>query len=208
LLPTEKVANKIRDMQARLLLHGPAKTKEEWAADAAQHQRLFGELQSEVTRYVIAQLEAEPQIGGRQMRGQLVRILNVKFESRDHSDESPCVFPVERPGEDSPKVWAVAYRGDAFPTAGGARSVVEAYVVENGKARLAGRGGREMDGCAMKAERFPDLANDSAFIVMLSTAYMSGRAAAYCRRPRRSIAWARAAFGNSGVSTLRAWTWS
>ena len=50
-------------------------------------------------------------------------------------------------------MWAVAYSGDAFLGVDGSRVVVESYVVENGKARLAGTGGSEMDGYELKADQ-------------------------------------------------------
>jgi hypothetical protein len=70
-----------------------------------------------------------------------------------------------RSKNDDPVVWVLAYREDTFYGFGGSRAVVESYVVENGKARLAGRGGAEMNGYDVKAEQISNpLANSTSIL--------------------------------------------
>lgn len=70
-----------------------------------------------------------------------------------------------RSKNDDPIVWALAYKENTFYGFGGSRAVVESYVLENGKARLAGRGGAEMDGYDLKAEQILNpLANSTSLL--------------------------------------------
>jgi hypothetical protein len=102
-----------------------------------------------------------------QLRSQLIQVLGVKYDETtpDHFHEPPYVFRVVRSKSDDPVVWALVYREDAFYGSGGSRPVVESYVLENGKARLAGRGGAEMDGYDLKAEHIvKPLANSTSLL--------------------------------------------
>ena len=100
------------------------------------HEHQFEQLKSILTSFVIAQLEAEPEIEWWQLRDQVVRILGIKYDPRtpDHFHEAPYAFRVLKVRKDDPIVWAIVDRGDAFKGFGGSRIVVEAYVVDNGKA--------------------------------------------------------------------------
>jgi hypothetical protein len=152
LLSTESAASRIRLIQSKL---AAAISRETLQVDKARHKQRFEQLKDTVTSFVITQLEAEPEIEWWQLRGQLVRILGIKYDDStpDHFNGSPYVFRVLGLRKEDPIVWALCYEGDAFNGLGGSRAVVESYVVENGKARLAGRGGSEMDGYVLNAEQ-------------------------------------------------------
>jgi hypothetical protein len=139
LLPTEVVAKKIAAIQRQLL---DANNK----LDLPTRERQVEHIKSLVTEFVIAQLEAEPRLEWWQLRWQVAQLMPRPYES------DPCVFQVWQPSADDPTVWGVAYMAYAAPGMGGSRIVVESYVVEAGKARLAGRAGSEMNGQVLKAE--------------------------------------------------------
>jgi hypothetical protein len=93
------------------------------------------------------------------LRQQLVRVLP-KSE-----DESPYVFEVPRADAERPRVWAVAYRLEARYGIGGARTIVDSFVVESGKARLVGAGGVEMNGQRLTADPIRDPMPNSILIL-------------------------------------------
>jgi len=129
---------------------------------------LFGQLKKTVADFVVAQLTAAPEMEWWQMRGQLIRVLGTKYDEStpDHFHEPPYAFRVLRSSKEDPIVWAVAYAGDASLGMGGSRTVVESYVVANGKARLAGSGGSEMDAYALKAEQISNTSPNSTSILI------------------------------------------
>lgn len=165
LLPTQLAAARVRDIQGRLAVDLKPETLQ---VDKAQHEQLFGQLKKVVTNFVVAQLNAAPEMKWWQMRGQLIRVLGTKYaeDAPDHFHEPPYAFRGLRLSKEDPIVWALAYKGDAFPGMGGSRVVVESYAVENGKARLAGRGGSEMDGYDLKAEQIWNPSANSTSILI------------------------------------------
>jgi carboxypeptidase family protein len=138
----DPAARKIQGIQSKLAVHI---NQETMRADRARHEHQFGELKDTLTSFVIAQLEAESEIEWWQLRSQLIRVLGTRYDERtpDHFHEPPCVFRVERVKKEDPIVWALACTGDGFYGLSGSRTVVEAYVVENGKARLQEEAGRK-----------------------------------------------------------------
>ena len=152
LLPTGAASRQVQGIQAKLTANLDPGT---FAAEKALHERQFERIKNIVTSFVIAQFEAEPEITRWQLRDRLIRILGVKFDEStpDHLHEPPYVFQVLPLKKADPAVWAICYRGDVYNGFGGARTVVESYVVEEGKARLAGRGGSQMNGYGLSAEQ-------------------------------------------------------
>lgn len=176
LLPTESTSRTVRAIQSKL---AEELSRETFPVDKARHKRQFEHFKSTITGFVIAQLEAEPEIEWWQLRGQLLLVLGTKYEEQtpDHFHEPPYVFRVMRSGKEDPVVWALAYKEDAFHGFGGSRVIVESYVVENGKARLAGRGGTEMDGHDLKAEQiWNPLANSTSILTHGILQWSSGHA--------------------------------
>jgi hypothetical protein len=165
LLPTGGAAAKIRSIQNELVT---GFNKETVPFSKAQHERQFEQLKRIVTGFVIRQLEAEPAIERWQLRDQLIRIFGGQRDEQnpDAFLGPPYVFRAQAPNQDSPSVWAVAYRGDAYDGLGGSRTVVESYAVESGKARLAGRGGMEMDGYELSAEQIGNPGANSTSILI------------------------------------------
>lgn len=152
LLPTGGAAAKIRGIQNEL---ATGFNKEVAPFSKTQRERQFEQLKRIVTGFVITQLEAEPAIERGQLRDRLIRILGGQRgeQNADAFLGPPYVFRTLAPNKDGPSVWAVAYRGDVYDGLGGSRTVVESYVVESGKARLAGRSGLETDGYELNAEQ-------------------------------------------------------
>ena len=91
ILPTESAAKKIRSIQHDLTADLNAGNVQSYRK---RHDRQFEQLKNIVTSFVIAQLEAEPDIPWRQLRNQLVRILGTEFDKRtpDHFHEPPYAF--------------------------------------------------------------------------------------------------------------------
>jgi hypothetical protein len=148
LLPTESAARRVQAIRTEL---DSQVGGDKFEAYKAQHEQLFNRWKQVVATFVMAQLEAEPELDQWQLRDQLMRVLGIKrADMRDDFHETPLVFPSVRYPVKDPAVWAVVYEGDIYNGAGGARVVVESYVVEKGKARLAGRGGAEMNGYALR----------------------------------------------------------
>jgi hypothetical protein len=146
LLPTSVVAQQVRELQARL-------------ADSNDREReaYFNQMETKLADFLIQQLEAEPRLDRWQLREQLIRARGSVPPERSHyrDGQPPYVLRLPLsggPNETGPIVWAVVYGGAAYYGMGGSRIVVESYVAENGKARLAGRGGAEMSGFDLNAD--------------------------------------------------------
>jgi hypothetical protein len=150
LLPTESVARQIEAIRIKLAepLGGTPFDTDKFERDKADHEQEFARLREVVASFVIAQLEAEPKLSTMQLRAQLIDIL----DRVDDGVHKTLVFRTTRLEEKDPLVWAVVYNEDAHYGLGGSRIVIDSYSVEKGKARLAGRGGSEMDGYALEAE--------------------------------------------------------
>jgi hypothetical protein len=119
---------------------------EDFATMSVQHDAQFGRLESLVSAYLIAQIEASPDIKANDLRTRLGELLRSPTP-----DDLPFVRRTDRfPGRAGASVFSVVYSGYAWSGCGwdGARVVVESYVLDHGKARLAGRLGRELDGVA------------------------------------------------------------
>ena len=136
LLATASVRAQITEITSRLAQ--PSLADSDRSAD-------FERLKVMVSEFVVAQLEAEPSLAESQLRDQLLRILGDW-----HSDSGKPW--VQKSGGSDGSVWGLAYASFLYQGSGGSRTVVEAYVVEHGKARLAGRGGGELDGVMFAAE--------------------------------------------------------
>jgi hypothetical protein len=164
LLSTAFTSRTVQAIESKLTVE---LSREALPVDKARHKRQFEQLKNTVTSFVIAQLEAEPEIEWWQLRGQLIRVLGTNYDEQtpDHFHEPPYVFRVRRSRNEDPIVWVLAYKEDAFYGFGGSRAIVESYVVENGKARLAGRGGAEMDGHDLKAEQILNPLSNSTSIL-------------------------------------------
>jgi hypothetical protein len=131
-----------------------ALSHEPFEAYKANHEREFAVLRDEVSKFIVAQLEAYPDISPIDLRGQLDRILggSLSFVARVSSSVRPAT-------------WAVLYGQTAYYGWGGARIVVDSYVLEHGKARLVGRGGSELDGTEFNAEQIT-FADDSVSVLV------------------------------------------
>jgi hypothetical protein len=160
LLPTTGVAQQVRELQAKL-------------ADANDRERemYFNQMTTKLTDFVVAQLEAEPRLDRWQMREQLIRARGAVPPERSHyhDGQPPYVFrlpPSSGPSDAGPIVWSVVYRDTLYHGMGGSRILVESYVVENGKARLAGRGGSEMSGYDLNADEIPNPSSNSVSVLI------------------------------------------
>ncbi|MFN7937484.1 MAG: hypothetical protein U0R19_29420 [Bryobacteraceae bacterium] len=107
-------------------------------------------LPTKVSKFVLAQLEAKPNLSGQELAGLLPAAIG-----RQDREQLPFAerYPPWNPKQGEPVLWSVVYSYPQHTGVGGNRIVVESYVVEQGKARLAGRAGRELDGVSLKAER-------------------------------------------------------
>jgi hypothetical protein len=148
ILPTTNAARQVRRIQMEILstdVIGDAKS------DQARRDREFAQFKKIVSDYVIAQVEAAPDINWWELRSPLVQILGDKHDARHSPEnpllESPHVF-LGDPGyrKTGPVVFSVVYKGDACVGVGCARTVIDVYVIDQGKVRLAGRGGSELNG--------------------------------------------------------------
>jgi hypothetical protein len=105
-------------------------------------------MQTVVEQFVVKQLNAEPRLTREQLRD----LLNQVLEPWEGFGREPHVFrspPNWAANETGSVVWAVVYRDDATLGMGGARVTVNSFVVDRGRAKLAGRGGSEMSGNAI-----------------------------------------------------------
>lgn len=168
LLPTDSSASKIRAIRGGLLADWAHDTTPEAVqADRTRREREFRQLADTVSTFVTAQLEAAPEIEQWQLRDRLIRVLGTKFDDGDldRFHEPPYVFRVLRLKKELPAVWAVCYGDSVWNGMGGLRTVVDSYTVENGRARLAGRGGSEMNGYALTAEQIWNPAENSTSVL-------------------------------------------
>jgi hypothetical protein len=160
LLPAAVPAARIREIQDDLAMYPKVDDLEK---DKARREREFDRIRDIVASFVIAQLEAEPQIEREQLRGQLIRVFGGKYDEHGlYLHEPPYVFPVQQ----NPLVLAIVYSGFAWVGSGGARTAVESYVMESGKARLAGRGGSEMNGYGLAADQIWNPSPNSTSIMV------------------------------------------
>jgi hypothetical protein len=159
LLPTTELAqriHKIQDMLLRADIVGDPKT------DRSQRERGFETIESMVSDYVVAQVEASPAIRSWELRNRLITVLGVSSDDRigpDHFHEAPYVFlddPVFREATNLPQkpfTFSVVYVSSVCPGFGCSRMVIESYAIDQGKVRLAGRGGSEMNGVEARAQQ-------------------------------------------------------
>ncbi|SRR5712691_373168 len=160
LLPTSVVAQQVRELQARLP-----------DSNDRERETYFNQMATRLSDFVVEQLEAEPRLDRWQLRDQFIRARGSVPAERSHYHDSqpPYVFrlpPSWGPDEAGPIVWAVVYGGAAYYGMGGSRIVVESYVVENGKARLAGRGGSEMSGFDLNADELQNRSPNSVSVLI------------------------------------------
>jgi hypothetical protein len=165
LLPTKIVAQQIQELQEKLA--GPDDLRE----TQIQREMYFSELKTKLTDFVIAQLDAEPRLDRWELRDQLIRARGAVPAERSevHDRQPPYVFRqplLWGPNEVGPVVWAVVYGGDVHEGMGGSRIVVESYVVENGRARLAGRGGSEISDYALNADQIRNPSPNSVSVLI------------------------------------------
>jgi hypothetical protein len=162
------VAQQVRELQALL-------------PDANDRERnlYFEQLETKLSDFVAAQLEAEPGIDRWQLRDQLIRARGAVPPERSHYHDSqpPYVYRLpasQAPNQAGPVVWAVVYGDALYYGMGGHRIVVESYVVENGKARLAGRGGSEMAGFDLNADEIRGPSPNSIYVLIHGILEWSG----------------------------------
>lgn len=142
LLPTAAIARQIRDLHTNL---------KGYTISSAARDSDFDQLEAQVSAFLIAQIEAEPKLEPEQLHDQLMLVLGAKPR-----DSEPAVL-IQRwpeswgPRETGPVVWGVVYADFHHHGMDGGRTVVESYVVEGGRARLAERGGSEADGIDLHA---------------------------------------------------------
>ena len=156
LLPAAAASQQIRELHAKLDSDAP----NEKERDAS-----FNLVQAKISEFIIAQLEAEPRLEPRHLRDEIRLLLGRKnqsvtgaqFDSRAEPEpEDPFIqrWPQSwEPGEKGIIIWGVTYSDPHHVGFMGNRIVVESYVVNQGKARLAGRGGSELNGVSMHADR-------------------------------------------------------
>ena len=152
---TAEAAEQVRTIQTKLL--GPAGNGD-WEAEQAQREKISDGIKEIVSSYVIARIEASPEINWWELRDGLIQVLGVKYDERGGPDapfrQPPYVFlsnPASR--KSGPVVFSVVYGGDVCLGSGCARIVVESYVIDHGKARLSGRGGAELNGIEGRAQQ-------------------------------------------------------
>jgi hypothetical protein len=168
LLPADEVAKQVHDLHALL-------------PDANDRERnmYFDQLQARLSGFILDQLEAEPGIDRWQLRDQLFRVRGAKPPERSHykDGQPPYVFRLPASpgaGEAGPVVWAIVYGDALYYGMGGRRIIVESYVVDRGKARLAGRGGSEMTGYDLNADEMRSPSPNSVSILIHGILEWSG----------------------------------
>ncbi len=108
---------------------------------SAERDAQFERLEALVSAYLIAQIEASPDIKADDLRARLIELLQIK------RGDLPFVLRTDPfPGRAGPSVFSIVYDGHVWSGVGGARTVIESYVLDHGKAERAGRLGRELDG--------------------------------------------------------------
>jgi len=174
LLPTDREAATVRVLQTRLNDVGEAEGRPE----------NYVRLKNLVRDFIIQQLEASPGIRDEDLVSQLTHILG-----KNESEEAPppyFAFSGTGFGPNSEaRLWAVAYPVSfGFHGVGATGIVIDSYVWEKGKARLAGRGGGELSGHWLNVrtvERSPDglLILADGMLTGSSGSAISGRAVLY-----------------------------
>jgi hypothetical protein len=164
LLPTGETEKQIQLLHARL--EGDGLGEEE--RDAS-----FKQLQTTISEFIVAQLEAEPRLPPRDLRGELLVVLGRTTAGQEEAFVQR--WPESSgPGETGPVIWGVTYRDAHHIGLMGNRIVVESYVVSRGRARLAGRGGSELDGVAMHANRISNGKNSLSVLIYGVIEWSSG----------------------------------
>jgi hypothetical protein len=109
LLATAAIAAKIHNIQSEV---NTDLSKAAVPVSKAHMEHQVGPLKQIATGFVIAQLDAEPQIASWQLRDQPIRILGGKCGNQNPPSLSgrPYVFR-GLANKDDPSVWAIAYRG-------------------------------------------------------------------------------------------------
>ena len=142
LLPTNREVAIARVLQARL------NDNEEAAARSADYVRL----KDLIRDFIVQQLEASPGIRDEDLVRQLAKILG-----RNDFEEAPPYYAFSASGfgpRTETRLWAVVYPVYfGFHGVGATGIVIDSYVWEKGKVRLAGRGGGELSGHALSAQR-------------------------------------------------------
>lgn len=109
-------------------------------ADTERRHKLFERLRELVGARLVAEVEAEPSVSQEALAERVERVLGA----------TPLVtIPAEIFRKDGFMV-VLAYTGDEYFGAGGARTVVEGYSFKAGKGQLVGRGGSELNGADTK----------------------------------------------------------
>jgi hypothetical protein len=121
-------------------------------ADAARQEKILDGMNEIVSNYVIARINAAPDISPGDLRDGLIQVLG--YDQRPDPHESPYVFRINPPYlSNRPVVFSIVDDGAVCYGIDCARIVVESYALDHGKARLAGRGGSEMNGIVMQEAR-------------------------------------------------------
>jgi hypothetical protein len=138
-LSTEDAAQQVREIQTVLQNN---EVVGDYEADLARREAIFQRFESVLSNFVIAQVEAKPDIPGPELRDRVAQILG----------HTLAVFFPEPPiRKFGPTRFTVVYDSDICLGACH-RTVVESYVLDQGKVRLAGRGGSEMKDIFCSAE--------------------------------------------------------
>ncbi len=147
-LSTEDASQQVREIQTAL--QSQEGVGDDFKAFVARREKIFDGVKEIVSRYAIGRIEAAPDIKWWELRDGLIRVLGVRYDERlgpDNFHQPPYVFRIEPPYlSNKPVMFSVVYDGEVYIGSGGARIVVESYVLDKGKARLAGRGGSELNG--------------------------------------------------------------
>lgn len=179
LLPTRAAEQQIRELHAEL--HGSALSEK-------QRDASFNQVRATISEFIIAQLEAETRLEPRHLRDELLLMLGRKNQSITGTQRDSRTGPdpedpfIQRwpqswgPRETGPIIWGVTYSDPHHQGFMGDRVVVESYVVNQGKARLAGRGGSELDGVSMQADRMSNLHPALAVLIHGVVEWSSGHA--------------------------------
>src|SRR5579863_9614903 len=102
-------------------------------ADVARREEDFDRTKEIVSSFVIARVEASPDLNALDLRDSLIQVLGANHDKGlgpDSFHQPPYIFRIEPPYlSNRPVVFAVVYDGDIYPGAGGARIVVESYAL-------------------------------------------------------------------------------
>lgn len=142
LLPTAAAAQQIRGLHAKLRSSTLASPDRDSA---------FRQLEDRVSAFITTQLDAEPKLTPDQLHDQIMLVLGASPRDSEHAVLVQRWPPSWGPRETGPVVWGVVYGDQHHDGWLGTRIMVESYVVSQGKAALAGRGGSEVDGINLVA---------------------------------------------------------